>query len=131
MERSSARRRPGRPPREIGGIQQRPWKQLTRPYPPIEMLSADHVQAIHEAALTILEEIGMRVLQPQARRLYREAGADVDEGEMRVRFDRALRDGAHRHRAVVASSCAPAIPRRTSRSAGRTASCRRSADRPM
>ena len=40
MERSSARRRPGRPQREIGGIQQRPWQQLTRPYAPIEILSA-------------------------------------------------------------------------------------------
>lgn len=47
MERSSARRRPGRPQREIGGIAQRPWKQLTRPYAPIEVLSADHLQAIH------------------------------------------------------------------------------------
>jgi len=90
MERSSARRRPGRAPREIGGIQQRPWKQLTRPYRPIELLSDDHVQAIHEAALTILEEIGMRVLQQDARNLYRSAGADVDESEMRVRFDRAM-----------------------------------------
>ena len=32
MERITARRRPGRPQREIGGIEQRPWKQLTRPY---------------------------------------------------------------------------------------------------
>ncbi len=90
MERSSARRRPGRPQREIGGIAQRPWKQLTRPYAPIEVLSADHLQAIHEMGLTILEEIGMRVLQPRARQLYRSAGASVDESEMRVRLDRAM-----------------------------------------
>ena len=43
MERTAARRRPGRPQREIGGIEQRPWKQLTRPYAPIEILSADQV----------------------------------------------------------------------------------------
>ena len=90
MERSTVRRRPGRPPREVGGIQQRPWKQLTRPYRPIEILSADQVASIHETGLTILEEIGMRVLHPQARALYRKAGADVDESDMRVRFDRAM-----------------------------------------
>ena len=32
----------------------------------------------------------MHVLEPRARALYRQAGADVDEGEMRVRFDRAM-----------------------------------------
>ena len=90
MERTTARRRPGRAPREAGGIGQRPWKQLTRPYRPIEILSADQLAAIHEMALTILEEIGIRVLLPRARELYRRAGADVDEGEMRVRFDRAM-----------------------------------------
>ena len=90
MERTVARRRPGRPQREIGGIEQRPWKQLTRPYAPIEILSADQVQTIHEMGLTILEEIGMRVLQPRARQFYRAAGCDVDEGAMRVRFDRAM-----------------------------------------
>jgi trimethylamine--corrinoid protein Co-methyltransferase len=90
MERSTVRRRPGRPPREVGGIQQRPWKQLTRPYRPIEILSSDQVASIHEMGLTILEEIGMRVLHPQARTFYRGAGADVDEGDMRVRFDRAM-----------------------------------------
>lgn len=90
MSRSSARRRPGRASREVGAIQQRPWKQPVGPYKPIEILSLDQVQAIHEAALTILEEIGMRVLQPRARQLYGAAGADVDEGEMRVRFDRAM-----------------------------------------
>ncbi|HEV7255248.1 MAG TPA: trimethylamine methyltransferase family protein [Mesorhizobium sp.] len=86
----SGRRRTGRAPRESGGIQQRGWAQLRRPYAPIEILSADRVQAIHEMGLTILEEIGMRVLQPEARRLYRSAGADVSEDDMRVRFDRTM-----------------------------------------
>ena len=84
------RRRPGRAPREVGSIQQRPWAQLARPYKPIEILSADQVNAVHEMGLTILEEIGMRVLHPEARLSYRQAGADVAEGEMRVRFDRAM-----------------------------------------
>ncbi|MET0596774.1 MAG: trimethylamine methyltransferase family protein [Mesorhizobium sp.] len=90
MQRSSARRRPGRAPRVAGSILQRPFRQLARPYAPIEILSADQIEAIHTTALVILEEIGMRVLQPEARRLYRQAGAKVDEAQLRIRFDRAM-----------------------------------------
>ena len=84
------RRRAGRPTREVGGIIQSPWKQLSRPYAPIEILSADNVAAIHNAALTVLEEIGMRVLEPRARAFYKSAGAAIDESDMRVRFDRVM-----------------------------------------
>jgi trimethylamine--corrinoid protein Co-methyltransferase len=90
MDRTSTRRRSARPQRGQGGIVQRPWRQLRRPYAPIEILSGDEVQAIHETALTILAEIGMRVLEPRARAFYRKAGADVDESEMRVSIDRDL-----------------------------------------
>ena len=71
------RRRAGRPQRQVGGIIQSPWKQLSRPYAPIEILSADHVAAIHNAALTVLEEIGMRVLEPRARGFYKIGRAHV------------------------------------------------------
>src|SRR5262245_54898027 len=89
MTRATSRRRE-RPHRTPGALQQRPWKQLTLPYRPIEVLSADQVEAIHQAALTILEEIGMRVLEPRARGLYAAAGATVDGGTEQVRFDRAM-----------------------------------------
>src|SRR5687768_11679381 len=85
----SSRRRP-RPHRVPGALQQRPWKQFTLPYRPIEVLSADQVEAIHETGLTILEEIGMRVLESRARQHFASAGASVDESELRVRFDRAM-----------------------------------------
>ncbi len=45
---------------------------------------------IHDTALTVLEEIGMRVLEPRARAYYKSAGATIDESDMRVRFDRAM-----------------------------------------
>jgi trimethylamine---corrinoid protein Co-methyltransferase len=83
-------RRVRRPARSVGGIIQRPFRQLSRPYAPIEVLNADQLMQIHETALTVLEEIGMRVLEPRAREFYRTAGARVDEAEMRVRFDRAM-----------------------------------------
>lgn len=94
-------RRTRRPARSSTGINQRPWKLLSRPYAPTELLSADHVCAIHNAALTVLEEIGMKVLEPQARSLFASAGAHVDEAEQRVRFDR---DMVMDHLASVPSS---------------------------
>jgi trimethylamine--corrinoid protein Co-methyltransferase len=57
-------------------------------FPPTAAVSADQIEAVHEASLTILEEVGMDILLPEAREIYRAAGAAV-EGQ-RVRFDRGL-----------------------------------------
>ena len=84
------RSRRGRGRRNRSGIQQLPWRQVRNPYSPIEVLSADQVETIHDASLRLLEHTGMRVLHAGARRLLREAGADVDEAEQMVRFDRGL-----------------------------------------
>ncbi len=54
------------------------------------VLSDDALEAIHQASLTILEEIGMDVILPEARERMRAAGADVTPGTDRVRFDRGL-----------------------------------------
>ncbi len=64
-----------------------PFRGLRNPYRPIEVFSADQIEAIHHASLTMLGEIGLKVLWPEARALYKSAGADVEEGEERVRFD--------------------------------------------
>jgi trimethylamine--corrinoid protein Co-methyltransferase len=69
---------------------QRPWSLLRRPYEPIAILAPDPIEAIHDAALSVLEEVGMRVLEPKARALFAAAGAELDEGDMRVRLDRAM-----------------------------------------
>ncbi len=83
-------RRRERPVRNAGDVPQRPWKQFSLPYRPIEVISADHVLAIHNTALTILEEIGMKVLSDQARAYYVRGGADVASGSDRVRFGRDM-----------------------------------------
>jgi len=71
-----------------GALHQPPFAQPVRPYAPTEVLTADHVAAIHGAALRVLSEIGMRVLDSHARALFRQAGADV-AGET-VRLDPGL-----------------------------------------
>jgi trimethylamine---corrinoid protein Co-methyltransferase len=79
------RRRVGRPTRSVGSLQQRLFGRVKRPYAPIEVISADQVEAIHQSALRVLAEIGMRVLDTGARQLFAETGAEVG-GDI-VRFD--------------------------------------------
>jgi trimethylamine---corrinoid protein Co-methyltransferase len=85
--RTSDRRR-----RERGGagISQLPWQPLRNPLPPVELLPEDAVERIHRASLRILAETGMNFLLPEAREILRAAGAEVEPGTTRVRFDPAL-----------------------------------------
>ena len=59
-----------------------------------EVLSADELEHIHQASLTILERIGMEFMCPESRSIMREAGASVDETTHRVRFPRELVEAA-------------------------------------
>ncbi len=43
------------------------------------MFSADEIAAIHDISLRVLEELGMRVLLPEARDLFAAAGARIEE----------------------------------------------------
>ena len=71
-----------------GTIPQLPRRRTVRRFPPMTIISADEVEAIHRASLDVLEEIGMDFNLPEARELLKAAGAKI-EGE-RVRFDRAM-----------------------------------------
>ncbi len=71
-------------------VRQLPWREIINPYAPIEVLSADQVEDIHNASLNLLESNGMRFLHAQARQLLSKAGAEVDEDSMLVKFDRGL-----------------------------------------
>jgi trimethylamine---corrinoid protein Co-methyltransferase len=64
--------------------------QPRRPFPPTPAVSEDQLQAIHDASLTVLEEIGIDVLHAEGRAILKRAGADVGDGTERVRFDRGL-----------------------------------------
>ncbi len=74
----------------LNKVNQRPWRQIENPFPPLEILGEDGLVAIENTALTILEEIGMDFLHPRAHDILRDAGADVEPGTDRVRFDRGL-----------------------------------------
>ena len=83
-DRGPARRRPRRP---APGIAQLPPRRLVNPFPPAEVLSADQVETIHDASLSILRDTGIEVLGDRAIDLLRAAGARVDTGTRRVRMD--------------------------------------------
>ncbi|MES2433252.1 MAG: trimethylamine methyltransferase family protein [Pseudomonadota bacterium] len=76
-----------RGPRTMGSLHQMPFGQVRRPYAPTEVLSADHVMAIHTSALRVLAEIGMAVLEPRARELFARAGAEVSGETVRMDAD--------------------------------------------
>jgi len=54
--------------------------------------SEDQIQQIHQAALTVLEELGVRILHDDARRRLAQAGAAVKD--LQVRFDRGMVEAA-------------------------------------
>lgn len=62
---------------------QAPFAQIERPFAPASVLSADEVEAIHQAALTVLAEVGIRLQDPQARRVLQWAGAEVADDRLR------------------------------------------------
>jgi trimethylamine---corrinoid protein Co-methyltransferase len=86
------RRRQGGRGRRLEGtrVPQLPWGPVSNPYPPMEMLSPDQLEAIHATSLRILEELGMEVMSARALEVLKAAGADVDPATRTVRVDRGL-----------------------------------------
>ena len=72
------------------GFNQLPFAPLSNPYPPLEILSADQLETIHQTSLRILRDIGLRVENPTALKLLTDLRADVDHDKAHVRFDPAL-----------------------------------------
>jgi trimethylamine--corrinoid protein Co-methyltransferase len=76
--------------RRGSGIRQLPFRQLRNFMPPVAFVPEEDVEKIHRASLKILAEIGVNFLLPEAREILQAAGAEVEAGSDRVRFDPAL-----------------------------------------
>jgi trimethylamine---corrinoid protein Co-methyltransferase len=87
-----ARRRAGSRERRGTGLSiGRPkLRQVRNSLAPIEPLKSDQLMDIHEASLTLLQEIGVEFMGVAARALFRTAGAAVDESTGMVRIPREL-----------------------------------------
>jgi trimethylamine---corrinoid protein Co-methyltransferase len=87
---SSPRRRDrGRPARNIGPSFA-PLPRLKNPWAPLEVLSAEQVERILDAAYRVLEEAGLEIRSVAAREIFRRGGALVDEEQQMVRLGREL-----------------------------------------
>ncbi|MET0596405.1 MAG: trimethylamine methyltransferase family protein [Mesorhizobium sp.] len=111
---SDRRRRSAERDRARGGgaLPQLPLRRVRNPYPPMQMLSADQVEAIHEASLHILENLGIEVMSARALTLFKRAGATIDEAAQTVRLDRGLVAEALKT-APAAYTLTPRNPQRT------------------
>lgn len=64
-----------------------PWKRTNISVPPIELLSTDQIETIHQSSLKVLSPQGMRVLSAHVREIYAKAGNKVEQGAEMVHFD--------------------------------------------
>lgn len=71
-------------------INQKPFRQPIRCFPPVELASTDAVEQIHQASIKVLGQTGIKVLHDGARVIMKDAGADVDDATQMVRFDDQL-----------------------------------------
>lgn len=71
-------------------VEQTPWRRFRNPYPPIEILAPDQLDAIHDNSMRILSEIGIRVIDGRSRSILAGIGCNVDESAEIVRFDPGL-----------------------------------------
>jgi trimethylamine---corrinoid protein Co-methyltransferase len=87
---SSEHRRPGSNRQRVRAAHPAAATFITRVIPPYEMLDEEQLVNIETHADRILQEIGMEVRgDPDAIRLWKEAGADI-EGESRIRIPMGL-----------------------------------------
>jgi trimethylamine---corrinoid protein Co-methyltransferase len=91
LETSEKPRRRGREERQRAGSSAPVYRpQPKRPFPAVNAVSEDQLEAIHNASMQILEEMGIEVLHDEARAILKAAGADVAPGTNKVRMDRGL-----------------------------------------
>jgi trimethylamine--corrinoid protein Co-methyltransferase len=57
---------------------------------PVEPVSEDDLQRIHDTSMQVLEDIGIVFLNEEALDILAKAGCDVDFANQNVRMDRAL-----------------------------------------
>ncbi len=92
----SRRTRRGRAQRAAADKPQRKvdYRNLINPLLRQPAFSDDRVEAIHQTALRVVEELGIRVLNDEARQIFRDAGARVDADSQMVNIDRELVENA-------------------------------------
>ncbi|MEI2685819.1 MAG: trimethylamine methyltransferase family protein [Cypionkella sp.] len=81
--------RRGRREKVGASITQLPWEVVRNPYAPMEMLSPDQMQDLHDTSIRILKELGIKVMGANVRALFAAAGAKIDDDGI-VRIDESI-----------------------------------------
>ena len=68
-------------------IEQMPWRLPVNVDRPVEPLTDEGVQAIHDGAMQILEDVGIEILNGEALELFREMGATISGENVRLGRD--------------------------------------------
>ena len=55
------------------------YRQLRNPFPIMNVFSDDEAANMHVTALELLQTLGMKVLLPEARKLFAEGGARIED----------------------------------------------------
>ena len=64
-----------------------PFRRLKSPFPPLERLNQEQVEALHQASIHILENVGLDFFDEEALRIWEKAGAKVDWTNQHVWLD--------------------------------------------
>ncbi|OUR79038.1 methyltransferase [Alphaproteobacteria bacterium 46_93_T64] len=87
MSQKIRRRRERRTARTSDTLQQIPWMQVENPYKPFDILTAEQIDKICDTAYDILEQVGIDILQEEARAVFARSGAIVDGNRVRIGRD--------------------------------------------
>ncbi|MEH6360880.1 MAG: trimethylamine methyltransferase family protein, partial [Amylibacter sp.] len=66
------------------------YRQLRHPFAAQGFFTDDAIVNIHNMALKVLEELGIKVLLDEARKIYKTGGAIVNEDDLMVRVGREM-----------------------------------------
>lgn len=84
------RRRAGSGRRSANVLHQLPWRSVENHFRPLEILDPEQIEQIHLCSMRILEELGIEMMNAEARDLFEKAGAEVDHDSGVIRIDRGL-----------------------------------------
>lgn len=76
--------------RDGSAIPQLPWQRVENPYPPMQLLDEERMDALHHTSMRILSELGIRVMSDRVMDIFEAAGAIVDREEKIIRIDESI-----------------------------------------
>jgi trimethylamine--corrinoid protein Co-methyltransferase len=66
------------------------FRLLQHPLPPYDFVGAEQIERLHEASMTILENVGLDFLDDEVLDIWKKAGAKVERNSQHVWLDRGL-----------------------------------------